>query len=84
MIHGPSLPADISIETAERMLDRLAVEIEALGDDGHKILPLYQWLDDETHALRKKQDVMSSVRERARRSMDRTSVQSAPARRASM
>jgi len=35
------LPADISIETAERLLDRPAVEIEALGDDGQKILPLF-------------------------------------------
>lgn len=44
---GPDLPADITLEEMEIWLDRIALEIVALKDEGYKLVPWFEWLEGQ-------------------------------------
>lgn len=69
-------PKPVTIERIERALDRLAEIMIDLGEDGPKCLPIYERLETELATLRDSDDKMAAVRERAKRSKDRTSARS--------
>lgn len=62
----------ITIERLERGLDDLAAFMARKGTEAARFLPIYQRLEDELAALRRAQDAMAAVLDRARRSQDRT------------
>jgi len=72
MLTRPEKP--ITIERIERALDRLAEIMVDLGGDGPRCLPIYRRLEQELAALRETENEMSAVRERVRRSKDRTAA----------
>jgi hypothetical protein len=83
MSHSATPPSDLTLEEAEAHLDRLALEIEAWGDDGEKLLPAYKLIESWAEALRDRSDIMSQIRARAQKSKDQKSAQFAKARLAS-
>lgn len=65
----------VTIERLEQGLDKLAELIVELGPDGHQCLCLYQWFEEELQNFRRRQDDMSVIMERAKRSKNRRAAQ---------
>jgi len=72
----PIPETEITVERLERCLDRLALEIEALGPEGEVYFPIWDRLEREIEIRRKKNDTLAAVRERVKRSRDHTKAQS--------
>ena len=72
----PAVPSEVSVREMERLLDRLAVEIVAMGRDGDVLVGLYQWLEDQINLRRAHSAVLVSAHERVRRLQDRTAGRS--------
>lgn len=60
----------------ERTLDALASIIVGEGERGRQLLPLYQRLENELAEMKAETDLMSAVRQRAKRSSDQTETRS--------
>lgn len=58
-------------------LDRLAIEIDAFGERGARLLPLYRRLEKEAARLDADHGTMDNIRLRLTRSRDRTAARSA-------
>jgi hypothetical protein len=67
----------VTVERIEAALDSVAGAIVKLGGRGEELLPLYDRLEDELRALRAKEDRLAAIRQRARRSTDRTATPTA-------
>ncbi|MET4691921.1 hypothetical protein [Sinorhizobium fredii] len=72
----PLVPSEVSIREMERLLDRLAVEVVAMGRDGGVLVGLYAWLEDQVKRRRAHAAVLVAVHERVRRLQDRTGARS--------
>ncbi|MDK1376754.1 MULTISPECIES: hypothetical protein [unclassified Sinorhizobium] len=72
----PMVPADVSLREMERLLDRLAVEVVAMGRDGGVLVGLYAWLEDQLARRRAHHAVLASARGRVRRLHGRTAARS--------
>ncbi|MBB3410655.1 hypothetical protein FHT87_004587 [Rhizobium sp. BK316] len=59
---GPDIPPEVSLEEMERLLDTVAIEVVALGDEGWKLVPWFDWLEYQIAERRK----MNATLDRAR------------------
>jgi hypothetical protein len=66
----------VDIERFETALDSLAEIIIICGEKGQKLLPLYESLETELTEMKSRNDLMSSVLARAKRSSDQTAARS--------
>lgn len=74
----PPKPMPMTIERVEAALDKLATIMVAMGDDGPKLLPLYESIDADLKAMKAVDDGMAEVRARAKLSSDRTAALARP------
>lgn len=65
----------VTAERIERALDNLARIMVEFGDEGTKLLPIYERLEEELTAIKSGEDKMAAVRDRLKRSRDRTGAQ---------
>lgn len=72
----PMVPAEVSLREMERLLDRLAVEVVAMGRHGGVLVALYAWLEDQLERRRAHHAVLAAARGRVRRLQDRTAGRS--------
>lgn len=72
----PLVPSEVSIREMEKLLDRLAVEVDAMGRDGGVLVGLYAWLEGQVERRRAHAAVLASVHERVRRLQDRMAARS--------
>ncbi|MFT6658835.1 MAG: hypothetical protein ACJAZW_002000 [Maritalea sp.] len=77
---APSLQKRIQIW--EQGLDRLALEIENRGQEGEKLLPLFERVERELAADLQRQATLGSVNQRLQRLKDQKATQSSPTDRA--
>ncbi len=65
----PPVPSEqpVTLARLEAALDGLAQIMVLLGDDGRKLLPMFERLEREAEAMRSADRAMDKVRERARR-----------------
>lgn len=71
----------VTADALERGLDRLAIEIEAFGERGSPLLPLYRRLEDELRQIEEGETTLDAVRARLlKRSQDRTAGRSGASR----
>ena len=68
MARAAKLDEPLTVQRVERALDKLAETIVFLGDDGQKLLPLYDRLEQELAALKSSDSRMDEIRARAARS----------------
>ena len=68
MARAAKLDEPLTVQRVERALDKLAETIVFLGDDGQKLLPLYDRLEKELAALKSSDSRMDEIRARAARS----------------
>ncbi|MBB3410656.1 hypothetical protein FHT87_004588 [Rhizobium sp. BK316] len=66
-VYGNRMSAGPTIDEMETWLDRLASEIIAVGEQGYKLVPLYEWLEEKIEERRK----VSATLERARFRVER-------------
>lgn len=66
------------IEIWEQGLDRLALHIDRLGDQGEKLLPLYERVEKLLASDQQKISTLSSVSQRLKRLKGETATQSLP------
>ncbi len=72
----PMVPTEVSLREIERLLDRLAVEVVAMGRSGDVLVVLYAWLEDQLDRKRAHDATLASAQERVRRLQDRTAMRS--------
>ena len=62
----------ITAHRVELCLDILAGTISHMGDEGEKLIPMYQRMERELETLKARQDTMSSITARLKRLKDQT------------
>lgn len=67
-------PQPVTAERIENALDTLARLMIDLGPEGERCIPIFERLEQELAAIKSGQDKMSAVRDRLKRSQDRTAV----------
>lgn len=67
-------PKPVTAERIERSLDRLAEIMVKVGDEAFKVVPIYERLKMELAAYRAREQKMVEVRERAKRSKARSTL----------
>lgn len=66
----PPKPMPMTIERVEAALDKLATIMVGLGDEGVKLLPLYESIEGDLATMKAGDDRMAAVCERARRAKE--------------
>ncbi|WFT91409.1 hypothetical protein QA633_23895 [Bradyrhizobium barranii] len=64
----------ITVDLLERCLDRLAIAMARAPQGGEVYLPIFEWLESELDALKKKEAVLERARVRAARFMQEHSI----------
>lgn len=64
----------LTVERLERALDLLSVKIEAHGERGRILLPIYIRLEDELAKMKAENAALAAALDRAKRSKDRTAA----------
>ena len=77
-----TIPLNQRIDIWERSLDRIALEIDARGNEGEKLIPIYQRVEQALDRDLERKEAMGSVSERLKRLKGQTAEQSSPADRA--
>lgn len=71
---GPVVPPDVPVERMEKLLDRLAQEIVAAGEEGYKIAHIYEWLEGQIRNRQNEQETVDRAKNRVERKADTSTV----------
>ena len=74
-----TIPLNERIDIWERSLDRIALEIDAHGVEGEKLIPIYQRVEQALGRDLERKKAMGSVSARLKRLNGQTAKQSSPA-----